>query len=327
MRRRELLRSGLLAGLGGGLLAACSQAETGTPAVAPPHPAVLPGQAEHVLAEVDAALARAFPAANPRLLGTRVVGPASRDLTARLSVAAARKHPLTPPGPMTLRRLVLPAPSGWPRWFLAAGTLPGEPTPVLRVLRSVSPRDPYGLWGELSLLPGASLPDLASPQTGTPLIDPADGKGLVDSPSGVVAGYAAALMAGTTDADGFAPDQFRQQVAGQTAADRRILGAVGTAVVDNVHRPSSDGVLALRTQDGGALVVAALEQLYQIRVQPGQGLVKLDADLAALAGVPQIGHRLRRTSVEVLAFQVPPSGGGKVSVIAASKADTSAVGS
>ncbi len=322
MRRRDLLGAGLVAGV----LAACAQPETGNPPPGPALPAVLPEQAKHVLAEVDAALGRAFPAANPRLLGARVVGPASRELSARLTVAAARKLTLTAPGPLAPRRLVLPASSGWPRWFLAAGTLPGEPTPVIRVLRSVSPRDPYGLWGDLSLLPGASLPDFASPQTGTPLVDPDDGKGLAAAPSAVVADYAKALMAGTADAGGFAPDQFRQQVAGQTAADRRTLGAQGIAVVDNTHRPSSDGIVALRTQDGGALVVAALEQLYQVRVSPGQGLVKLDADLAALAGVPQIGRRLRRTSIEALAFLVPPAG-GKVSVIAASKADTSAVGS
>jgi hypothetical protein len=322
VRRRKLLSAGLVAGL----LAACARTETGIPTPDGPHPGVLRGQAEHALDEVDAALARAFSARNARLLGARVVGPAARELSARLDVAAAERRTLPAPGRMTLRRLDLPGAGSWPRWFLAAGTLPGEPTPVLRVLRSVTARDPYGLWGELLLLPGASLPELASQITGTPLIAPDDANGLVRSPSAVLSRYAQALMAGSTGG-GFAPDQFREQVAGQAAADRRALGKGGIADVNSVHRPSGDGLLALRTQDGGALVVGALEQLYRVTVRQRKGQVRLDGDLAALAKVPRISRQLQRTSVEMLAFHVPATGGGAVSVVAAAKGDVSALGS
>ena len=198
---------------------------------------------------------------------------------------------------------------------------------MLRVFRSVTARDPYGLWGELSLLPGASLPALASPLTGTPVVAAGDGRELVAAPAAVVAAYAKALTAGSTATSQFAPDQFREQVAGQTAADRRKLGLQGIANVANQHRPSADGLVALRTLDGGALVIAALEQLYDIKVRGGAGVVALDPDLAALARTSSIRRGLRRTSVETLAFRVPPAGGGVVSVIAAAKADVSAVGS
>jgi hypothetical protein len=323
VRRREFLGAGVVAAA----LAACSSVETGTPTAEPATPAVLPGQARHVLEQVDAALARAVPANNPRLLGTRLTGPASREWNARLTVAANRKQKLTAPSPLQVRRLILPAVNPWPRWFMAAGTSSGEPTPVLRVFRSVTARNPYGLWSELSLLPGASLPDLASPLSGTPVLAPGDGKGLVAAPSAVVASYARALTAGSTATSQFAPDQFRQQVAGQTAADRRKLGVAGIASVSNQHRPSADGLVALRTQDGGALVVAALEQLYDVKVRAGSGVVSLDPDLAALARASSVGRSLRRTSVETVAFRVPPAGGGVVTVIAAAKADVSAVGS
>jgi hypothetical protein len=324
VRRREFLGAGVVVAA----LAACSTVEAGTPTAEPLTPAVLPGQAQHVLGEVDAALARAVPANNARLLGTRVTGPASREWNARLTVAAARKQRLTVPSPMQVKRLVLPAVNPWPRWFLAAGTVAGQPTPVLRVFRSVTARDPYGLWGELTLLPGASLPDLASPLTGTPVIAPGDGKGLVAAPSAVVAAYAQALTAGSTATSQFTPDQFREQVAGQTAEDRRKLGAQKLAEVGNQHRPSSEGLVALRTQDGGALVVAALEQLYDVKVRAGAGSVTvIRPDVALLAGTSSITHSLRRTSVETLAFRVPPTGGGPVTVIAGAKTDVSAVGS
>jgi hypothetical protein len=227
---------------------------------------------------------------------------------------------------MTLQRLGLPAAGTWPRWFLAAGTLAGQPTPVLRVLRSVTARDPYGLWGELLLLPGATLPELASATTGTPLVAADDTSGLVRSPSAVLAGYSQALTSGSTGG-GFATDQFREQVAGQVAADRRTLGASGLADVSSVQRPSNDGLLALRTKDGGALVVGALEQIYRVTVRSAKGGVTLDPDLAALAKVPRITRRLQRTSVEMLAFHVPPAGGGAISLVAAAKGDVSAIGS
>jgi hypothetical protein len=324
VNRRALLTGALATGV----LAACGRPEVGTVAADPAHPAVVPVQAERILTSVDTALDRAFTARNPRLLGGRATGPAARTLAARLTVASKLGRTVPAPGPLVLRRLVLPAAGGWPRWFLAAGQVAGQPTPVIRVLRSLGAREPFGLWGELSLLPGASMPGLASPQTGTPVLAPDTAQGLVLPPSQVLAQYAKVLTTTTpgTQAQGFALDQFRTQVAGQLAADRRTLGRI--ADVDTLHRPSADGLLALRTADGGALVVAALEQLYKVNVRtPGRGVVTLDTDLAALAGVPRVGHALQRTSVELLAFQVPAAGKGQVTLVAAAKGDVSAVGS
>jgi hypothetical protein len=324
VNRRTLITGGLATGV----LAACGGPDVGTVATEPAHPAVVPAQAERVLAAVDTTLDRAFAARNPRLLGLRATGPAARAMTARLTVASKLGRTVPAPAPLVLRRLVLPAAGGWPRWFLAAGQVAGQPTPVIRVLRSLGAREPFGLWGELSLLPGASMPGLASPQTGTPVLAAGAAQGLVLPPAEVLTRYAKALTTTTSggQAQGFAADQFREQVAGQLAADRRTLG--GIADVDTLHRPSADGLLALRTADGGALVVAALEQLYKVRVRkPGRGAVTLDTDLAALAGVPRVGHALQRTSVELLAFQVPPTGKGQVRLVAAAKGDVSAIGS
>ena len=322
MNRRALLG----AAFSGAVLAACGGPGDGEPAAEGPHPAVGPAQAERVLTSVDATLDRAFEARNPRLLGARVTGPAGRSLAARLTVADRLKRTVRAPGPLVLRRLVLPAAADWPRWFLAAGEITGAPTPVVRVLRSVTPREPFGLWGELSLLPGASLPALASPQTGTPLLAGTGAQGLVAAPADVVAAYAKALTAPTSAVQGlgFALDQFREQVTGQVAADQRAL--LGVADVTTTHRPASDdGLLALRTADGGALVVAALEQLYRVQVRGAARPVGLDPDLAALAGTSTLRRTLQRTSVELLAFRIPQQGGGPVTLVAAAKDDVSAV--
>ncbi len=326
--RRTLLTGAWGAALSGGALTACGGTDPAAPVADTPHPALTTKQAARVLGSVDAALERAFKARDPRRLGSRVTGPAARTLRARLTVAGKLGRTVPAPGPLVLRRLVLPASGDWPRWFVAAGDVVGQATPIVRVLRSLGAREPFGLWGELLLLPGASLPTFASPQTGTPLLAP-DEPGLVATPTDVLNRYAKALTATTprAPAQGFVLDQFREQVAGQLAADRRTLGRI--ADVDTVHRPSAaDGMLALRTADGGALVVAALEQLYRVRVRrPGGPPVNLDADLAALAGVARIGRGVQRTAVELLAFHVPAAGQGQITLVAASKGDVSAVGS
>ena len=123
MNRRALLTGALASGV----LAACGQPDAGNAGPDPAHPAVVPAQAERVLAAVDTTLDRAFAARNPRLLGARATGPAARTLTARLTVAGKLGRTVPAPAPLVLRRLVLPASGGWPRWFLAAGEVTGSP--------------------------------------------------------------------------------------------------------------------------------------------------------------------------------------------------------
>ncbi len=302
-----------------------SSAPTG-PAV----PVVLVSQAEEVLDKVDAAAAEVARSGRIEAFGARAVGPYRERLAADLktraaadATAAAAAQVVTG---MSRDRLIVTSQSGWPRFFVVAGAAPGLPTPVVRVLRSDSARTPYGVWGEPVLLPGATLPEVAPATDGAAAL-PAGSAGLVASPQDVATGYADTLTKGTSSPSArlFAPDEFRRQVTTRLDADRAGVAAVGTVVSKHVVRP--DGVLAFRTADGGAVVVASIEQTYTVTVRPGAGTVRVDRALAALGGRTSYSKALTRTSVQVVVFSVPASGGGPVRVIAASKGDVAVKGS
>jgi hypothetical protein len=289
----------------------------------------VPRQAERILDAVDAALARATAARDVKALEPRVVGPARRQVAAQLTVQRALGVKGTAAAAVASSRLLLPRAAGWPRWFVAAGTTPAEPTPVVRVLRSPSAREPYGLWAQLALLPGASLPEVGQ-EDGAATLPAGAASGLVHSPRDVFRRYAT-LLTDTAPASvrkEFAPDDFREQLAARLVADRKSLGTRAVARVTSEQLQTEDGILALRTSDGGALVIGTLEQVYAVEVARSKGSVAIkDKELAALFGSGRITRELRRTSLEILAFHVPRAGAGDpIRLVAASKADVAASG-
>lgn len=293
------------------------------------HTAVTPRQAVAILSSVDAALVRAVQARDPAQAGARATGPAREALVASVAVQSALKQtPTVPPAPGT-PRLVLTLAGPWPRWFLAAGASPASPTPLLEVLRSPDARTPYGLWGQLRLLPGAALPELASATVGSPVLA-ADVGGLVAAPKDVVARYADLLNRGDASswAASFDADAYRKELTDQLGRDRQAFSSQGVGEVLAEHTASPDTVFAVPTQDGGALVIGRVDQRYTATVTPGRGSVRLEPPLAALAGRTTFAKTLDRRSVEVLAFHVPRAGtADRISLVAASKTDVSATGS
>jgi hypothetical protein len=259
------------------------------PSAAPqPHPVVAPPQAQRILDAVDATVAKAADGRSATLLGSRVAGPARQRAIAEFAVARAAGSKSTAPvrpglGALTTdSRLVLPQAGPWPRWFLAVGNAAGAPTPVLRVLVSRSAREPYALWGELALLPGAELPRVAgssATDAGPARVLPDEADGLAARPADVLQRYAVLLTSkarkgstgGSAKGRSFAAaDEFRKQLLDRLAADRTALGRKGLATVTSTHEPTSDPVFAVRTADGGALVIGALQQTYVVDIRPGR---------------------------------------------------------
>jgi hypothetical protein len=293
------------------------------------HPAVTPRQAVQILANVDAAVVRGVTARDAAQFAGRVVGPERETLTAAIKVQTVLKQsPTAPPAP-TKPRLMTTISGPWPRWFIVAGSNPSAPTPLLRVLYSPDPRSPYGLWSQLDLLPGDTLPEVASPTTGAVRLS-GDASGLVQTPAAVIAHYAELLTRGDASAyrNDFSADQFRTELNNQLKTDRAAVGSVGVGSVSSVHTVSPGPVFALATVDGGALVIGRVDQKYMVTVTRGKGSVQLDPQLAALAGRSAVGAHLERTAVQTLAFYVPKAGSpGKVTLLAASKTDVAATGS
>lgn len=294
-----------------------------------PHPVVIAAQAKGILDKVSSAAAAATSAGSAGSapgLGPRMVGPQREALVASLGLPA-RLRPDGPATDLAWQRLLVPARTGWPRWFVAVGSSTSRSTPVVWVLESSQARAPYGLWGELAMLPGAQLPEVARADRGAPELS-GDATGLLMSPNDVVSGYADVLAAGNGSryAGSFAPDVFRDQVLRKAAGDRvQLLRLRGGVTSQHVVQGTP---LALRTADGGALVIAALTETYTVKVPADAGSVTVgDPAVSALAGRASFTRQVVQTSSELVAFSVPPaSGGGQVRVVAAAKTHLSASG-
>jgi hypothetical protein len=305
--------------------AACSGGDTVvTPeaAVGSGYPSVAVPQAQGILDAVDLAVASGTQKRNAAAFGDRVIGPYRSFAVANGKVEAARKVKPTVPEFERLR-LVVPGATAWPRFFVAVGNVKGQPTPVLRVLLSPTARTQYGLWSELSMLPGATMPEVAPATTGAPALTQGDAT-LVQSPKDVVTKFATYLnSSGTQEGTTFTRNEFADQVIQRLTEDRKRLKAAAT--VTSTHEPDLRAVFTLRTADGGAIVIGALTQRYTVAVKSGQPGAKVDPALAALAGGKvQFGKSFTRTAVEVVAFSVPKRGGGPITVFAAQKGDIAA---
>ncbi|MFN8077129.1 MAG: hypothetical protein U0Q15_17145 [Kineosporiaceae bacterium] len=293
-------------------------------------PAVTVDQASDVVEAVDEAVVAATTKRDVRLAGKRLTGPAADVFAARARKDTALRRPLPQAAPARTTRLIVPAGSGWPRAVLAVSEVAGVSTPVVRVLRSADARQPYALWGEPQMVPGATVPATAGADSGAPALPPTAG-GLVLSPQDALARYAAVLTAEgsgrpAADAGRFSADPLRTQTAAASAAERKAVAAV--AGFGTAHTPVPASTLAWRTSDGGAIVVGEIRQQTVLTVKPGAGTLRLTGDAAALAPRPEFAQRLVRTTVEIVVLRVPKAGTGTsaVSLIAADRADVGVAG-
>lgn len=318
-RRLGALGAGLLAAT---VLAGCAQLpRASAPAASDREALVLePVQATRVVDAATAVLAGAGDPATTDLaaLATRVSGPELELRTAARTIAAAGARPPATGGADDLTPIssVLPRRDAFPRWFATVTAGGADQAPSLVVFRSDSAREPYTVWATPSLLPGASLPTLAAPADGVAVVGEQEDTNLPLSPQAVVDHYADVLTTGSASAHAaeFTDDAYRDGVVTATAAEAQALQAAGgTFTQERTVRP--DGVLSVRTRDGGALVVAGYTWATT-SAGPAGGLAgTLDPALAALAGESQ-ALRATVTRSEVVVFVVPP-GEGAVTVVAA----------
>jgi hypothetical protein len=143
----------------------------------------------------------------------------SGERMAQPAAADSRPYPIVVA--VERRRLIVPTSTSWPRFFVAVCDVKGQATPALRVMLSQSARSQYGLWAELLMLPGATLPETAAATNGAQALA-SNATGLEMSPRQVVEAFARYLnSSGKEGADDFAPNEFSDQVIKRLANDRK----------------------------------------------------------------------------------------------------------
>ncbi|MFC6509638.1 hypothetical protein ACFQBY_14360 [Promicromonospora citrea] len=312
------LRATLTALVGAGtavLLAGCTTAPPAPEPEAPVVAAVVSASQERkILDSVSAVLERAN-GEDAAPLGSRLTGPALTTREAELRIATrAEDQALLTDLTLEARLMVLPSDEGWPRRSYVVMEPPGPKiAPVLAVFEQAGPREQYKLWAYVRLAPGVTLPHFAEPVLGSPAVAP-DDDGLLVPPGQVAEQYASLLTAGERSryADTFTDDDYlsdwlrssgRRQVAEIEKAD-------GTGSFEVAFEPADEPVVAVRTLDGGAMVVVALRGQETLRAEEHWQLAPRSPSVAALWDDGDGTNVLRTSYHHTVALYVPPAGSG-----------------
>lgn len=310
-RRRGVAR--LAGGAVAALLAGCT---TGPPTPAPDAPVVAAVVSEtqelRILDRVSDVVA-ADDTDEAAGLAARLSGPALVMREAELKLAAARgdRDRLTDLTP-EMQQVLLPSERTWPRTSYGIGVQPeGRGTPVLVALEQAAAREQYKLWGYVQLLPDVTMPRFADPGLGSPAVA-ADDTTLRASPQAAVEQYASVLTVGDRSqyAEQFSDDDHLRQFLrdyGRLQVEA-IEEKDGTGTFEVVYEPAESPVKAVRTVDGGALVLAALTSEETIRAEENWQLGPPTPSARALWGDAERTNLVRIVYRDMVALYVPSAG-------------------
>ena len=309
------------------MLTACAQPALEPQPVAPdgPVPVVVPDQLNRVVEQVSEAVAAGDASNDVNQLTPRVDGPALQLRQAQYAIRAAVP---TQPAPTVVAADtlvdVVPHDQPWPRSVLTVARPAPDAVPQVQLLTQASARVPYKLTATAKVLPGVTLPRTEPPETGVEALPATEQSELAATPADAVAMYADVLTNGAASqhAAAFAEDPFRATVVGEQDAERTAAGTTcpGCFSYSVTHAPRADAVWSLRTEDGGAMVVAAIDTTRTFTVAAAGAKLPISADLAVLAGKAEATQSAAITSVEVVVLHVPAEGSeDKITVLAAER--------
>lgn len=293
-------------------------------AVAPVPPPVLDQkQSTAVLDQVGTVLAAADEARNREALAERLTGPALTVRQSEYTRAEATGGERTPVQvPTSAQVTITPDTTEWPRWQMVVTEQPADlQAPLLLVLVQESPREQYKLWSWSRLGQSVQMPATAEPDIGSEPV-PADSDTLTVTPTDAIAQYADLLTNGSSSAHAgsFGEDFFSTAV--WQSREQTIQSLQAVATVTETVTPADGQVMALRTTDGGAIVVGQMNTVTTATLSQGSITLNDPFDVA-LAGTDSVTGALVRTWTDVIALYVPPAGSqDQVQVLAAEHART-----
>lgn len=347
-RRGVLLGAGSL--LAGTALAACGKEEKPPavpegPELASPTPDLGSDQFSRIVTAIDKSLTAADEKKDAKLLAPRVIGSAAEFREATYTIM--KKEPKLADqiegqlgGPDS--KVVLPIASvgeKFPRTAIALlGNRTGEKAANFVVLQQKDAQSPYTTWGWATQLAGVDLPKVAGAGSGTETIG-ADADDLVMTPKDALELYAKKLASGK-DADPkkkIAEDPYLEAMHQGIAEERKMLNkGVKKDEVATVHEKyavQKGEFAALRTADGGALVIASLRSKRSVKIKDGASIKGLQAGggkellTAAVTGKSEFGQEWVRDYGTMIALTVPPKDAkAPVQVVGAFRAFLGATG-
>lgn len=285
-----------------------------------PPPAVTQTQLQHILDHITTTVTQADSTSNPTLIATRMEGPALED---RLANYIIRKTDTAAPASVaipstTVGGYTLPqATTTWPRVVFTVVQNPADQSaaPVALMLVQDDPRSNYKVNYAITLQPKIVLPEVAAATVGTSRL-PNEIKLLQLQPSQLALAYGDIL-----DKDAASPSYSQFQAEGDTfrtqvgvAAKKALAKKLPTTAKLSYVNANGDGqVIAMSTDNSGAIVAVQLDEIETVRpVKAGASVTALGV-VKALSGKVTSSKGLVATWADQLLFYVPAaSNSGKI---------------
>ena len=339
-------RRGLFLGAGSllatGLLAACGSEPT-PPAAPPtgkelaePAPAQTTGQITAIVPEVNAAVAAADKALDPKKLGPRVSGSAVKFRTAAYEMigrAKEWKEELRVPG----AKLLVPLTSlseEFPRVSIAlVEDSAKEGVPYFLALQQADAKSGYTTWGWAQQAVGVEMPMVPDAAVGSEQVTD-DAEGLVMTPKKALELYAAVLSNGAeSDPDGqLGANPFQTATHERIQTERKELNAGvekdEAATIHEKFSVNTEEFVGLRTDDGGAIVMGTLTSSRKVAIKDGAKVSYAeDNAYTKVIGKKEFSSEFVRTYGTHVAMYLPSAdAGGKVQPIGATQTALGASG-
>ncbi len=327
-RPTHLSRVAASIAVGSALLAGCAQ-EIPQPSpdgvASEPQPVLAVEQGEAVLQAIGEVLAAADSSRDAGSLAARLADPALKLRAAQYTLAE-RSDGAREPTPLTTEDqvLILGATDGWPRTVMAVTQPPsGETAPLLIVVRQDDARSPYKLQDWVRLFPGVETPAMGSSDVGSLPLEPS-AEGLRATPADTLSWYGDLLVNGTESehADAFEPDPYVEALQAEIANGRTSLEGIADITLNALAE--RDGVIALETADGGALVVGQITTSTGYKKTLSGSTLVLSGEAGDWLGDGKVPALASVRHDSMVAFYVPPSEDGKITVLGADRVLTDA---
>ncbi len=222
-------------------------------------------------------------------------------------------------------RVVVTAGRAFPRTIVAVWTPQGSSIAQVAVLDSADVRTPFKVSARTDLLPGQGLPATPPNSRGASIL-PKDVDGLVATPEQAVTDLATLLQTGKGGSTTFASSAVVREVRTKAAAQAKDVSKV--AVFRQTHVPEKTGMRVIRTADGGAVVIAAIDRTDRFTVRKGAGVITPPPAYRALSkGLKKITKSASVTTVQTVVLVLPPQGRGSARLIGFSEVPVAVSGS
>ncbi|WP_129545567.1 hypothetical protein [Arthrobacter dokdonensis] len=280
-------------------------------------PVLLDSQVQKIAAAVSTVVASGDNAKNAKELEPRVAGLALQIRAANYKIRSkvSKQAAVDPVNSTKLLARVVTTDSTWPRSAMIVTQGEGNALPQLLTLVQASARENYKLINATPLLPGQTFPTVD--KEGAASVPLNSATGLQMSPKDAIA----ALSDRLTKADSKWKSTFKDSVYIPSVLNTQaqVLKEAKDATYVFSHTPDMKTALAMRTADGGAMVVAG----YTFGIDAtskAEATLTIGADAAVFAGGTETTKGFVLSYAEPIVMYIPPaSAKGQISIVSANR--------